>query len=170
MPDFPARTSFTPSRRTRTRKLQAAKQSVRPRLKWLFPRNLMRGIRADWCTFVRDFFRVLWIALLLIGGEGIIDFFRLHGGHASFVKALEVVLILAIVWRWLRSAHSENARRAAGKNTRTTLMPVRSQCPRPNGASRAGSIFRKIQSISGFAVEERFTPPFGGYLPRRLCR
>jgi hypothetical protein len=76
VPDFPAPSSI-PSRRTRTRKLQAAKQSVRPCLKWLFPRNLMRGIKADWCTFARDFFRVLWIALVLIGGEGIIDFFRL---------------------------------------------------------------------------------------------
>jgi hypothetical protein len=35
-------------------------------------------------------------------------------------------------------------------------MPARSQCPRPNGASRAGSIFRKIQL--GFAVKARFTP------------
>jgi hypothetical protein len=79
----------------------------------------MRGIKADWCTFARDFFRVLWIALLLIGGEGIIDFFRLRGGHASFVKALEVVLMLAIVWKWLRTAHSENARRRCRKECKS---------------------------------------------------
>lgn len=108
MPDFPARTSSTPSRRTRTRKLQVANQPVRARLKSLFPRNLMRGIRADWCTFVRDLLRLLWIALLLIAGQGVIDFFGLDGGYAWFFRTLEAVLILAVVWTWLRTAHSEN--------------------------------------------------------------
>jgi hypothetical protein len=119
MPDFTARTSSTPSRRTRTRELQAPKQSVRPRLKWLFPRNLTRRLKADGYSIVLEFSQVAAIALLLYGGEAIIDFFRLRGGHAWFVKAIEVVLILAMVWRWLRTGHSENARRRCRKESKS---------------------------------------------------
>src|SRR5690242_21866894 len=95
---------FTPRRSLRNRiakGFQATAQFVLPRVKWLFPRKLTRGLKADFCIIIREAPRVVWIASLLVLGEFAVDFFKLEGLSAYIVRSVEIVLIAGIVLRWL---------------------------------------------------------------------